>query len=500
MPTPPRAVAYVRASTEMQKYSTRNQLSEIEKFAQANGIEIVNVYEDHGRSGLTLDRREALKRLLSDVLRPDRGFDEVLVYDITRWGRFQDTDQAAYYEYHCRMHGVPVIYTMDPSVNSGTPMAALMKAIQRVSAADYSRTLSLKVVAGQTRLARENFVVGSAAPFGYRRQVVDSSGNPVVVLQRGQRKAIQDCHVKLIHGPKEEVAWAQRIFERYAGTTSSLADLVIELRNEGVVAHTGEPFTPEVIRHMLTNPIYVGQHVWGKTQKRLKGPTIKVPESEWILRPEYSEPMISEALFSRCARKILRRSGFIRSDDTLIAQLHAALTQNPALLPAQFGDVGLANCHIYSRQFGSTASAYELAGFKKSSGIGYAQRTHTATLTRSFQKAICLMLQNRGMQTERAPGRGCFITVNGSWRLQLQVLPLVSRNTALFWRLNRDGPWAPFHFMVIARIADEDSFLDYFIVPSENLPSMPHRLEFRNSAEVDRFRFNSIAELAALVP
>jgi hypothetical protein len=389
---------------------------------------------------------------------------------------------------------------MDPFINNGTPMAALMKAIQRVSAADYSRTLSLKVVAGLARLARENFALGCSAPFGYRRQVIDANGKPVVVLQRGERKAIQNCHVKLIHGPKDEVAWAQRIFERYAGTAVSLADLVLELRTEGVLAHTGGHFTAEILRHMLSNPIYVGSHVWGKTQKRLKAATVKVPASEWIIREDFSMPMISNALFNRCARKITRRSGFIRSDETLIAELREVLTRKPQLLPAQFGDEGLANAHIYFRQFGSTGAAYEAAGYKKTSGIGYERRSHTSDMTKSFQESICSTLQKAGLQTESSRGRGRFITVNGCWQLQLQVLPMQCKNTALYWRINKDGPWAPYHFMVIARAIADDSFLDYFVVPSADVPSMPQRLAFRNTKAVDRFRFNSIATLASIVP
>ena len=94
-----RAAQYVRMSTEHQQYSPENQKSAIAAYALDHDIEIVNTYEDDGRSGITLRNRPALVKLLKDVLDQARPFDAVLVYDISRWGRFQDVDESAHHEY-----------------------------------------------------------------------------------------------------------------------------------------------------------------------------------------------------------------------------------------------------------------------------------------------------------------------------------------------------------------------------------------------------------------
>jgi DNA invertase Pin-like site-specific DNA recombinase len=91
-----RAAAYVRMSTDHQKYSTENQFDEIQRFAERHGFEIVRTYRDAGKSGLTLDGREALQRLMEDVNSGEADFEAILVYDISRWGRFQDADEGAF--------------------------------------------------------------------------------------------------------------------------------------------------------------------------------------------------------------------------------------------------------------------------------------------------------------------------------------------------------------------------------------------------------------------
>src|SRR4029079_19222874 len=86
------AAEYVRMSTEHQKYSTENQADAIRRYADQRGLDIVRSYEDDGKSGLRLDGRAALQRLLDDVRERRADFTVILVYDVSRWGRFQDAD------------------------------------------------------------------------------------------------------------------------------------------------------------------------------------------------------------------------------------------------------------------------------------------------------------------------------------------------------------------------------------------------------------------------
>lgn len=94
-----RAAEYVRMSTEHQQYSTENQAYKIRDYARLQGIEIVRTYADDGKSGLKIGGRLSLQKLLKDVEDGTVDFQMVLVYDVSRWGRFQDADEAAYYEY-----------------------------------------------------------------------------------------------------------------------------------------------------------------------------------------------------------------------------------------------------------------------------------------------------------------------------------------------------------------------------------------------------------------
>lgn len=118
-----RAAEYVRMSTEHQKYSTENQAEAIREYATRRGFVIVRTYADEGKSGLRLDGRDALKRLIEDVESGAAEFTTILVYDVSRWGRFQDADESAYYEYICKRAGIGVQYCAEQFENDGCDSA-----------------------------------------------------------------------------------------------------------------------------------------------------------------------------------------------------------------------------------------------------------------------------------------------------------------------------------------------------------------------------------------
>src|SRR5579862_3970036 len=91
------AAAYVRMSTEHQQYSTSNQMDIIREYAKRREMQIVREYSDEGKSGLNIQGRESLARMIQDVQDGKLSFSSILVYDVSRWGRFQDADESAYY-------------------------------------------------------------------------------------------------------------------------------------------------------------------------------------------------------------------------------------------------------------------------------------------------------------------------------------------------------------------------------------------------------------------
>ena len=147
---PKRAAQYVRMSTEHQEHSTDNQAAAIQLYAERRGYEIARTYADEGKSGQSLEGRDALKQLLDDIAKGAADFEALLVYDVSRFGRFQDPDEAALYEIQCKRAGIRVLYCAEQFENDDTIGSSIIKTVKRAMAGEYSRELSVKVHAGQS--------------------------------------------------------------------------------------------------------------------------------------------------------------------------------------------------------------------------------------------------------------------------------------------------------------------------------------------------------------
>src|SRR5450759_2243235 len=210
-----RAAEYVRMSTEHQKYSTENQAEAMQQYAARRDIEIVRTYADAGKSGLSLDGRNGLKQLFEDVQNKTADFTTILVYDISRWGRFQDANESAYYEYICKRAGISVQYCAEQFENDGSPVSTIVKGVKRAMAGEYSRELSVKVFAGQCRLIERGYRPGGPPGYGLRRRLIDQSGEPKGDLARGEQKSIQTDRIVLVPGPPEELDTVQWIYRAF---------------------------------------------------------------------------------------------------------------------------------------------------------------------------------------------------------------------------------------------------------------------------------------------
>src|SRR6266567_1551964 len=185
--------------------------------------------------GLVLRLRGGLRQLLQDVVAGTAPYKAILVYDVSRWGRFQDTDESAHYEFLCKSAGVPVHYCAETFSNDGSLSSLIMKALKRTMAGEYSRELGVKVLAGQKRLARLGFKQGGVPGYGLRRMLVSATGTPKQELAAGERKSIATDRVMLVPGPAREVQIAKDIYRMLLSDKLSVYAIARELNERGVV-------------------------------------------------------------------------------------------------------------------------------------------------------------------------------------------------------------------------------------------------------------------------
>ena len=223
------AAQYLRVSTERQEYSLSFQSARIADYAQQNNFTVCGTYIDEAKSGLDIRRRNGLIQLLRDVLTGHQPYKEILVYDVSRWGRFQDPDEAATYEFLCKTAGVRVHYCAENFRNDGYLPNVILKTLKRVMAGEYSRELSEKVFAGLSRAAQAGFRTGGRPGYGFRRMLVSANKTPKIELAPGEYKSLANERVKLVPGSDEEVHWIREIYRMFVVEKRTLQGIADEL-------------------------------------------------------------------------------------------------------------------------------------------------------------------------------------------------------------------------------------------------------------------------------
>lgn len=370
-----RAAQYVRMSTDNQKYSPENQRAAIASYAAERGIAIVRSYADEGRSGLTIVRRDGLNDLIQDVQQGRADFDCILVYDVSRWGRFQDADESAYYEFICKRAGIALHYCEEEFDNDGSLASVLLKSMSRVEAASFSRRLSKRVFMAQCHGVSLGFWRGGTAPYGFRRKAVDKNGAPRGLLAPGQQKPFKSDRVILVPGPKSEIEVVRRIFQDFASRKKNRTEIANGLNAKRIYNSQGNPWQMQTIDILLRNEVYLGHNVYNRRSAKLRQRPVDNPPEMWIRRDNAFKPLVSSALFAK-AQTVLSELAYRQelTDQEILDKLKALWRKEGHLsMKILEASEDTPDWTVFARRFGSLMNAYKLIGFKPQARYNYAE-------------------------------------------------------------------------------------------------------------------------------
>ncbi|MFD0945023.1 recombinase family protein [Sphingomonas canadensis] len=483
-------------STDHQRYSTENQAEAIRHYAAARGFEIVRTYADEGKSGLRIDGRDALKRLIEDVAAGTADFKAILVYDVSRWGRFQDADESAYYEYICRRAGIAVHYCAEQFENDGSPISTIVKGVKRAMAGEYSRELSAKVFAGQCRLIELGFRQGGPAGFGLRRVLVDQAGAIKGELERGEHKSIQTDRVVLAPGPDDETAIVREIYRAFVHDLHCERDIASALNARGLVTDLGRPWTRGAVHQVLINEKYIGNNVWNRVSFKLKKKRVRNEPGMWIRAEDAFPAIIDKGLFE-AAQAIIRERAFRLSDDQMLDALRS-LFHVEGLLSGLIIDEteGLPSSSSYRARFGSLLRAYSLVGYRPRRDYRYiainrALRRMHPNVIDEVAKGFAAV----GAHVARDADDDLLI-VNGE--LSVSIVIARCRQTqagSLRWNIRFDTGVAPDITVAVRMDGANERPFDFYLFPRIDRASADVRLAEENGLSLDAYRFDTLDAL-----
>ena len=281
-----KCVLYPRVSTEMQVdgFSLDGQKSNLRRFADREEMEIVNIYEDAGKSGKSIEGRPAFKQMLFDI---ENGLeiDYVLVYKLSRFGR-NAADILNSLE-HIQSFGVNLICIeegIDSSQTSGKLLISVLSAVAEIE----RENIIEQTMNGRKEKARQGGWNGGFAPYGYFLK------DKQLFIQENEADAVRI------------------IFDKFANTNMGFTKIAKYLNLQGIekISRANGSLTQwstHFVRMIIDNPVYCGKIAFGRrAREKVKGTKNEykqTPQENYILAEGQHEAIISEELWNLAHEK-----------------------------------------------------------------------------------------------------------------------------------------------------------------------------------------------------
>ena len=345
-----RAAAYVRKShrSPEQPNSLRYQAAAIRRYASARGYSIVRWYRDE-RSGVTSKRRPSFRHMMADDEAGTHDFELLLVYDITRFGRF-GVAESAFWRHFLDLHGVRCEFVNERL--SGDDSDDLIVPLLEWMAEEHSRKRSqdhfrsVATLRDRTRRLGRPFYWGSRPPYGYDLAILDDKGNTVHVIRKmsdgtrhvispeGKTTRVVPCGTARPRAPvgfskyvlslPERVAAVRKVFELRAsgsmGEERIAKAIASEAGLQGWPPPSGDAWTPSHVQCIYTNEVYTGVYIYNRTSRgtfhSLSETGVvaatgrrSVDRKDWMVIPGAHPPIVGRDVFLQAQQPVRRRAG-----------------------------------------------------------------------------------------------------------------------------------------------------------------------------------------------
>ena len=365
-------------------------------------------------------------------------------------------------------------------------------------AGEYSRELSAKVFAGQCRLIELGYRQGGPAGFGLRRQLIDQAGCPKDQLDRGQHKSIQTDRVILIPGPDPEIETVRLIFQSFVRDGKSEVQIADYLNAAGILTDLNRSWTRGTVHQVLINEKYVGNNVWNRCSFKLKRKHVINSPDMWVRSDGAFEALVDRQLFDGAQAIIAERSYKIPDGD-MLSVLSNLLKERGHLSGILIDEAdGLPSSSIYRHRFGSLLNAYTLVGYTPERDYNYIEinRSLRALYPATIADAVA-GVEHAGGHVEHQPNG--LLRVNDEFTLSIVIARCVATNAgSLRWHIRLDTGLLPDITVAIRMDANNNRFLDYYLLPTLDMTIGRLRLAEANGAALDCYRFDSLDSLFEL--
>ncbi len=249
----------------------------------------IDFYVDDGYTGSNFDR-PAFNKLKKDI--EDKKINMVIIKDLSRLGR-EHIESDEYLEKWFPEHDTRCVAILDNVDTFTDSPSNEIAPILNWANERHNKETSKKI----KRTFRENInnglYMGSEAPYGLLKGTTEETKHKLTVDEE-----VRDIIVDIFDKAKQE--WSLNKIAEYLTNKKIPIPSIHKNSNRGVKTKTFEIWDPNTVKDILTNEMYIGNMVQGKTIRlSLKSKKITyIPREDWVVVENTHEAIIDKETFN----------------------------------------------------------------------------------------------------------------------------------------------------------------------------------------------------------
>ena len=443
--------------------------------------------------------RDAFLDMIRTIEDGEADFAAVIVYDHSRWGRFQIPHESERYAWVCANAGIDIHLCIGGVPEGAEHLGAVIWSLNSYGSGEFLRVLSAKVHAGHCNLVRLGFRQGGPAGYGLRRVLLNDKGHIKQELKRGDRKSLQTERVVLRPGPQAEVRRVRWMYEQFASHGLSESGIAAELNAKGILTDFGRPWTSATVHQVLTNEKYIGNNLYNRTSAKLTVPRRANAPEDWV-RADGAFPSIVPHDLFLTVRQIIAERNRQYSNEELLERL-ASLFHRRGMLSGLIIDEteDMPPASAYQSRFGSLIRAYEKVGFHPVRDYRYIEINRALRLLhRETVQSTVAQIEAQGSRVRRNPVND-LLAINDEFTASLVVARC--QQTAAGgrrWIIRFDASLDPDITVAVRMNGANDAALDYYLLPRSEITGHRLGLAEENGFMFDTYRFDTLEDFVVM--
>lgn len=296
------AALYMRLSREdgdkEESDSIANQRRMLEGYLERNeDIVKVSEYVDDGFTGTSF-KRPGFQTMISEI--ENGNINCVIVKDLSRFGR--DYIDAGFYLERYFIDKEIRFIALNDNIDSMVHDYDMLLPVKNVFNAQYAKDISRKVQSSFKVKQKAGEFIGAFASYGYRKDPDDRHRLQVDEYAASIVKKIFELYIqgngkiRIANILNEEGVLCPSEYKKLSG---------YHYKNTNRLESTSY-WTYPTIHRMLSNEMYIGNMVQGKTSRRMKGKARTLHQGEWIIVEHTHEPIIEKEQWDK-VQNLLKR-------------------------------------------------------------------------------------------------------------------------------------------------------------------------------------------------